>query len=104
MIELSADDKNKLMHASTVSGTLTVGVTSQKIFNLNPDRLLAIIVNDSANKIYLSLGAGATAGRGILLTASGGSFSFGRFTDFPWLGEIYAIADGAGSNVTIVEV
>ena len=104
MFDLTESDKRRLMHATTVSGTDTVGVASSRIFTQNPDRLLAIIVNDSVNKIYLSLGANAVAGQGILLTSGGGSFSFGRGTDFPWLGEIHAISDGAGSNVTIVEV
>lgn len=104
MIELSDDLQNRLTYAVSNASQFTLGVSSTRIFSVNKARLLAIIVNDSANKVYLSLGASATSGLGILLTANGGSFTFGLCSDFPWLGEVCAIADGAGSNITIVEV
>ena len=104
MFDWTPELKKRLTYAVSSQNSFTLGVISTPIFNINQDRLLAIVVNDSANKVYLSLGARATAGVGILLTANGGSFSFGQCSDFPWLGEVCAISDGAGSNITIVEV
>lgn len=88
----------------TSAGSVTIGATVTKVMDYNSDRRLAIIVNDSASDIYLGFGNSVVVNSGIRLNALGGSFEFGLFTTFPWLGEIWAIAAGAGNNLTFVEV
>lgn len=103
---LSVPDEvlSQLVNPSTVAGAATVGVTAVRVLPYKLDRRLALITNDSALDIYIGLGSSVTINTGIRLNALGGSFSFGRFTDFPWLGEIWAVAAGAGCNLSFVEV
>ena len=79
----------------------TVGVASALALAANANRKYAIFVNDSANIIYLGLGAAAVVGSGIRLNANGGSYEINWQNLYT--GEIYAIAGGAGSNLSIIE-
>ena len=91
---------------NAVARALTVTVaatTSTKVLDLNRIRRSAVIVNDGAVDCYLSLGAAASSGAGIRLNPQGGSFTFGRMTDFPYSGEVYAYS-AAGTTLSIVEV
>ena len=82
-------------------GFATVGVASAIALAANVSRVDADFVNDSDNVIYLARGNAAVIGSGIRLNPNGGSYHMGLFNLF--LGDIYAIATGAGSNMTISE-
>jgi hypothetical protein len=101
---ITVEERKLLTNPITYAGNITVGVTAVKVFDLNTERRLAAITNDSALDIYIGLNKSVTVNTGIRLNALGGSFEFGLFTTFPYLGEIWAIAAGAGNNLTFIEV
>jgi hypothetical protein len=90
------------MYASRYASGITVGVTTTKLCDVNPNRRLAIITNDSANDMYLSFNSQPAVGGGIRLNAGGGVMIFGAMSDIPWGGEVWAITTVAG-NATVVE-
>lgn len=93
-----------LTNASTVAGNVAVGIAATRVLSLNPARRLAALVNDSAQDIYIGFGNSVAINTGIRLNALGGSFEFGLYTAFPWLGEIWAISSIANSNLAFIEV
>jgi len=80
---------------------VAVGVASTAVLAANANRIFAELVNDSANVIYLALGAAAVMNRGIRLNANGGSFEIG-LTNL-YTGAVKAIAGVAASNLTVSE-
>lgn len=101
---LTAEERRLLTDPSTVAGFVTVGVAPVRVMSINTDRRLAIISNNSINDIFLGFGRSVVINSGIRLNANGGTFEFGLFTTFPWLGEVWAVAAIAGNNVDFVEV
>lgn len=90
------------VHSPNFGVTIGAG-TATRILTLNPTRRIAAIVNDSAAEpVYISLGPNPAVNTGIRLNAAGGSFTFGRDTDFPYQGEVWAISTNA-SSVTVIE-
>ncbi len=79
----------------------TVGVASAVALIANPYRVDCDFINTSANWIYLGRGNVAVIGSGEALAPRGGSYHIG--VDNLFLGVIYAIAVGAGSNLSISE-
>ncbi|KKL81772.1 hypothetical protein LCGC14_1991440 [marine sediment metagenome] len=79
----------------------TVGVVSAIALAANPARADTDFVNDSDTIIYLARGNAAVIGSGIRLNPNGGSYHIGLYNLF--LGDVYAIATGANSNMTISE-
>lgn len=67
-----------------------------------------MIVNTSANAIYLSLGPmAATNANGIYIAAAasaGDSFFCGPETYLPWDGQIFAFAPSGTATLTVTEV
>jgi len=101
---LTVKEKRALEHASLSSRGVVAGVASVILFEKNPDRKLATIINDSPNVVYLALGPVAIANEGIRLNAQGGAFTFGEYTDFPYFGQVACIAVAINSNVILTEV
>lgn len=86
---------------SANDGFATVGVASALALAANQARADTDFVNDSDNIIYLARGNAAVVGSGIRLNPNGGTYHIGLYNLF--LGNIYAIATGANSNMTISE-
>lgn len=101
---IAVEDRKLLMDPVSDAGSTVVGVTAVRVLSYNINRRLAILSNDSINDIYIGFGSSVVINTGIRLNANGGTFEFGMFTTFPWLGEIWAIAGVANSNLTFVEV
>lgn len=77
-------------------------VASSVILAANDRRLYAVIVNASANGIYLGFGADAVVGEGVYIAPNG--YGFEIDSDFMWRGSITAIAvAGAANTVSIME-
>lgn len=74
------------------NNSVNVGVASTLIFDQDPQRQFATIVNDGADTVYVSFGAPAAIGKGIRLNSSGGSLVFGLATDIPFTGKVFGIA------------
>lgn len=82
-----------------------IETTVTKFLSYNPNRLGIVFVNTGANNVYLAPSNDSAVGRGILLTANGGSMSMNIFEDFELVNmEWFAIADGAASECYVVEV
>jgi len=76
----------------------TVANTSTKVLSKNSGRRYAVIVNDSNESMYVSLGTAAELNKGIRLNANGGVLEING--DDPFKGEIYAICSSGGKNIT----
>ena len=81
------------------NGKVGVGITSTVVRVANGDRNNIVLVNDSSRDIYLSKSSTAVLNEGILLRKRGGAAVIGDY-----LGEISAITDIAGSNLTVCEI
>lgn len=81
-----------------------VGVASAPLLPNNPDRVALVIINLSANLIYISPQDPAGAANGIRLDANGGWRSLVWDEDFELIShQWFAIAAGAGSAVFWIE-
>lgn len=89
-------------YATAGNGSATLSATSLLVLNQNPSRKFAVIVNDSANSVYLSFSGVAVLSQGIRLNANGGVIIFGLATDIPYTGPVSGIASGS-SVVTFIE-
>jgi len=83
----------------------TVGTTVEKKLSVNPNRLAWLIVNLSANIVYLGWDNQVSSSRGIALAPAGGNAVCTPEEDFELPSEeVYLVASGAGSAVFIVEI
>ena len=101
------DDIENLIMASTAISAdeissitnfnVSIGTSSTQVLAANSSRKLLILVNDSDEPIYVSLGATATLNNGIRLNASGGALAL----DSPiFKGVVHAIS--ANGSKTLV--
>lgn len=67
---ISADEVSSITNFS-----VSIGTSSTQVLAPNSGRKLLILVNDSDEPIYVSLGATATLNNGIRLNASGGALA-----------------------------
>ncbi len=80
---------------------VTVGSSSTQILPATSGRAYAILVNDSSEEVYLSLGSAAEMNKGIRLNRRGGVFSIGGSK--PFRGVINGICSSGGKNVCVME-
>lgn len=90
--------------AFTIGSSTVATTTSTAIIATSTGRQFAQISNDSANDVYLAIGQAAVKGKGILLKASGGTFTIDEQNLLS--GAINGIAStsatGPSSNVTVI--
>jgi hypothetical protein len=67
---ISADEVSSITNFN-----VSIGTSSTQVLPANSSRKLLILVNDSDEAIYVSLGATATLNNGIRLNASGGALA-----------------------------
>ncbi len=67
---ISADEVSSITNFN-----VSIGTSSTQVLAANSGRKLLILVNDSDEPIYVSLGATATLNNGIRLNASGGALA-----------------------------
>jgi hypothetical protein len=89
-----------------VNRTLTsVGVAAAQLFRQDPTRVAFLVVNLSANSIYISPEPTVSATAGILLGANGGAASAIWDEDFDLVGlEWFALAAAAASAIWTLEL
>jgi hypothetical protein len=81
-----------------------IGVASIPIMKGNPNRVSFLIVNLSANAIYISPMNDVSATKGIYVAPNGGSVLMQWDRDFELVSQtFYGIAAGAASSVYILE-
>jgi hypothetical protein len=97
---------NPLPASTNTTGTPTeaavsVGVTSTPVLGANPNRKFLLLINDSPNTIYLSIGGNtAVLNTGQRLNLNGGSLLLDRYIP---TSAIKAIASVAASNLLVTE-
>lgn len=87
--------------SGAVHRNINLTATQEVVLEDNPQRLYALLVNDSDSIAYLSLGVPAVANSGIRLNANGGSYEIN--TTNLWQGRIYAISTGATKKLMVTE-
>jgi len=82
-----------------------VAAASIPIALSHPDRVALVIINLSANLVYIRPGPGAAAATGIVLAANGGWRSFVWDEDFELVGrDWYGIAPAGASAIYVLEM
>jgi len=90
---------------AVVSSIVSLAALGQLVLNANPDRLALIIVNMSANDIYLAFDTQVTTTRGVFLAKGGGSMSLTVEEDFELVGyAIYGASAAYPSAIFAVEI
>jgi len=87
--------------SSATSTKVSVGTTSTTVLSANPNRRLAVFVNDSDTEIYLSLSSTAVLNEGIRLNANGGLYEINLMNLYT--GEVSAISSADSKNLTVTE-
>ncbi len=96
-----AGQPNYIQGPASVIASSTVGTESTLVLASSTARLYAVIVNDSSDSVYLSIGNSAVKGMGIRLNASGGTYEINSLNLFT--GAVNAISGGSGGdNVTVL--
>lgn len=83
----------------------SVGVAAAQIFRRNTNRIMYLIVNLSANTIYVGFDGGTSTTKGILLDPAGGQVSSWIKEDASLTQEeVWIVANGAGSAIFAIEL
>lgn len=83
----------------------TIGLTAARVFKNNPRRLALVVINLSANAMYLALTLDVAATKGIYLAPNGGSVNMTLDDDFELVErEWWIIAAGAASSLYSLSV
>lgn len=82
-----------------------IGVAAEMVFRKNPNRIMFVLVNLSANIVYLAFEGDVDAAHGIRLNALGGMMISSIKDDAALTQEeVWIIADGANSDIYGLEV
>lgn len=83
----------------------SIGTTSELVLKNNPDRVFFLVVNLSANVVYVALSKDVSATKGIRLDANGGFVSFSAEEDGEAVAsDVYGVATGAASAIYVLEI
>jgi len=83
----------------------SVGTTAAEILKNNPDRVFWLVVNLSANVVYMGLSGDVSSTKGIRLDTNGGWASMSVEEDGEAVAyQVFAIASGAGSAIYVLEI
>ena len=86
-------------------GDVSVGTSPTKIVDSDPDSLALVIINLSANTVYLRPANNPSSSDGIQINASGGSMSINVRNDLTLpTREWWGVASAAGSDVYYIRV
>ncbi len=83
------------------NGKVTVGATSTLVLSPKSGRLYALLINDSNEVIYLSLGGDAVMNQGIRLAPFGGAIEIDG--EKPFFGDVRAICASGNKNLSYFE-
>jgi hypothetical protein len=83
-----------------IDRTQTVGTSSERILDQNPNRLQIVFINPTANDVVIDTSAEVALGDGFAIPAGNGSvvFNVDQDGDLP-TSEWYAVADSAGTDI-----
>lgn len=78
-----------------------LSTTEQKVLGGNPSRVYALLVNPSAEQVFLGMGIPAVVDRGIPLLSAGSNYEI-NLTN-PFFGSIHAVSKAGTPNLLITE-
>jgi len=83
----------------------SVGTTAAEVLRNNPDRVAWLVVNLSANVVYVGFSGDVSSSKGIRLDPNGGYTSMsveedGEAVAYP----VFAVATGADSAIYVLEI
>ena len=82
-----------------------VGITQSRILRNDPERVFALLVNLSANTIFVGYDQQVSSARGILLASNGGSYQVDVEEDFTVpIRALFGVASAAASNLYVLTV
>ncbi len=84
-----------------VSLVKALSTTQQEVVGTNPGRRYCLIVNPSAEEVFLGMGIPAIVDRGIPLLSAGSSYEINS-TNL-WLGSVYAVSKAGTPDILIQE-
>jgi len=85
-----------------VSTQQTVGTSSGRLVDANPNRLFLYLANVGTNDVYVAPDAAVGVQDGFLIAADGGTLTFQIDTDGDLTAEeFHAIADGGNSTLVV---
>ena len=84
---------------ATTPTSIAVGTTSGTAIVENINRVGLVLVNTSANTMFLAFGTAATLNAGIVLTPNGGSWSMDEYAYSNQ--QVNAVSFATGSNLAI---
>lgn len=90
-----------LISNNAFNSSVLVGDTSTPVIGANPNRKFLILVNDSDESIYVSLGSPAVMNEGILVGSFGGALNIDA--SMLYRGEVTAICESGNKRLTICE-
>jgi len=106
LLERFLSKKYGIKHSHVVENPLitTIGTTATRVFRRNPNRLLWLFVNMSANTIYLAFSPDVNTTKGIIL--ANGDFMIAELEKDAALtfNEVWIVADAADSAIYTLEV
>lgn len=94
---------NQRILVPNLNTSATVGSSSTEVLGVNSQRGYVLLINDSDENMYISLGGDAVLNQGIRLNAEGGSLEIGIGQDNYW-GTVNAICSSGGKNITVMEL
>ncbi|GAI06310.1 unnamed protein product [marine sediment metagenome] len=89
------------MPTKAVDVVKPLSVTQVMVLDKNPARLYALIVNPSAEQVFLGMGIPAVVDRGIPLLSAGSSYEI-NLTN-PWHGSVHAVSKAGTPSLLITE-
>ncbi|GAH92060.1 unnamed protein product [marine sediment metagenome] len=78
-----------------------LSITEVEVLGRNPSRIYALLVNPSAEEVFLAMGIPAVVDRGIPLLSAGSNYEI-NLTN-PWHGSIHAVSKAGTPNLLITE-
>ena len=82
-----------------------IGVAAEQVFLKDPNRIMFILMNLSANIVYVAFDTAVGAAHGIRLNANGGMIASSIKDDAALTQEaVWIVADGAASDIYGIEV
>jgi len=82
-----------------------IGTTAAIVIRQNPDRFAWLLVNLSANTVYVAFTPDVSSSKGIRLAANGGSVTFLAEEDLELVTrEAWAVATAANSAIYVLEI
>lgn len=86
----------------SIDSPITVGTSSDRLIDQNPNRLFLTFINPSPNDVFIDTSSNVAVNEGFIIPDSNGSLTFEVTTDGDIAtSEFHAIADGGTADVIV---